>query len=515
MQQSNLRRSMAGLHNWAGVVIGGVLFVIFWMGSLSVFDKEIDRWMMPATRLAAPAAPLSLERSVRPIAEHLAVPGWTVNLPSHRVPVYQIGYTDKSGTYVKRFIDPASAGLLPETGTHGGTGFIFPFHYKLHISWNNLGYWLTGLAGMTMLVLLTSGVIIHRKLFQDFFRFRPTKQLPRASLDLHNLTGVLALPFHFAIALSGLLIFWTIYFPWPATLPFAGDRAAMMAQAYGNIKRPTAGQPARLTELDAVVRDAEARWLAKHGAAVKADTVGVSGAGDAAAVVTVRSLFPLDDVGMDRGVTAYDGVSGQLMHDHQAGPVRKVHAFLAGMHFIQYRHWTLRWLYFLGGVSGCVMIATGLLFWIESRRVRHAKQGLAGVTVVQGLATGVVTGTILATGAFFLANRVLPADAHWAGAPRADLEMWVFYCVWLMSFCHAWWRPRQAWREQSLGIAMVAVAAVAANALGTGGGLLAAGRPGNTPVLAMDLMLLAAACVAVLAARRLKARAESPTPLRY
>ncbi len=511
--QHSTRRALAGLHTWAGVLIGGVLFVIFWMGSLSVFDKEIDRWMMPATRLPAPAAPRSLERTVRPLAERLAVTEWTLNLPTERMPYYQLGYTDASGTYVKRHIDPASDRLLPEPGTHGGTGFIFPFHYKLHIGWNNLGYWLTGLAGMTMLVLLTSGVIIHRKLFQDFFRFRPTKQLPRASLDLHNLTGVLALPFHFAIALSGLLIFWTIYFPWPATLPFAGDRAAMMTEAYGNVNRPRSGQPARLTGLDAVVRDAEARWLARHGTPVRADTVRVSGAGDAAAVVTVRSLFPANDVAMDRGVAAYDGVSGRLLHEHQAGPVRSVHAFLAGMHFIQFRHWTLRWLYFLGGLSGCVMIATGLLFWVTSRRARHARQGRAGVTLVQGLATGVVTGTILATGAFFLANRVLPAEAGWVGAPRAALEMWAFYGAWLISFGHAWWRPRRAWREQSLAIAMVALAALAANALGTGGGLLAPGRPGNGAVLAMDAMLLVAAGAALLAAHRLKPK--TVTPPRY
>ena len=43
---------MAGLHTWAGVVIGSLLFAIFWMGTLSVFDREIDRWMNPGSRLS-------------------------------------------------------------------------------------------------------------------------------------------------------------------------------------------------------------------------------------------------------------------------------------------------------------------------------------------------------------------------------------------------------------------------------------------------------------------------------
>ena len=45
---------MLHLHTWAGVVLGSLLFAIFWMGTLSVFDKEIDQWMRPETRLPVP-----------------------------------------------------------------------------------------------------------------------------------------------------------------------------------------------------------------------------------------------------------------------------------------------------------------------------------------------------------------------------------------------------------------------------------------------------------------------------
>ncbi len=49
--EPTFRASMNWLHTWAGVVLGGLLFAIFWMGTLSVFDREIDRWMAPMTRL--------------------------------------------------------------------------------------------------------------------------------------------------------------------------------------------------------------------------------------------------------------------------------------------------------------------------------------------------------------------------------------------------------------------------------------------------------------------------------
>ncbi len=40
--EPTFRASMGWLHTWAGVVLGGLLFAIFWMGTLSVFDREID-----------------------------------------------------------------------------------------------------------------------------------------------------------------------------------------------------------------------------------------------------------------------------------------------------------------------------------------------------------------------------------------------------------------------------------------------------------------------------------------
>ena len=53
-----------------------------------------------------------------------------------------------------------------------------------------------------MLTRCISGVIVHRKIFADFFTFRPEKKPRRLALALHNVTGVLGLPFHFVITLS-------------------------------------------------------------------------------------------------------------------------------------------------------------------------------------------------------------------------------------------------------------------------------------------------------------------------
>lgn len=505
-----LRKSMAWLHTWAGVVIGSVLFAVFWMGSLSTFDREFDRWMQPGTRLAAPTEPVSLDRTVAPLAANLAAGStqWGVNLPTERVAHLRLFYRDTNGDFVSRAVDPGTGALIADQGSLAGTGFFFPFHFRLHLTWLDVGYWLVGLAGMAMLALVASGVIIHRKLFADFFLFRPGKQLPRASLDLHNLTGVLGLPFHFLITLSGLIIFIQVYFPLAHMGAFgqgAEAKAAFQAEAFGRYTRPKANEPGALTSLDAMLAEAERQW-----AGGKPYFVRVWHPGDAASYVEVRRSFARD-VTMNLDQVFFDARTGSVLHRFEASPVMGVQRFVAGMHFIQFDHWGLRWLYLLAGLAGCVMIGTGFVFWLESRRARHARKRLAGVRVVEALTVGSVSGIVLATGAYLVANRLLPLGIGFAGQDRAALEVWVFYLAWLAAFAHAAWRRAEpatqpalrAWKEQCWAIAALALLAVALNAATTGDHLPVTMARGDWQVAGVDLMLLLVAATSAWAALRL------------
>lgn len=504
-------KSMAALHSWAGVIIGSLLFAIFWFGTLSVFSFEIDRWMLPQTRIvatsAAPstASPLSLDR-LAASGLPLLPPGarqWRLDLPTARTPVAEFNWRDAAGAEHARLIDPGAYRLLAPQQSDAASGFIVPFHYSLHLKWLDLGKWLVGLAAMAMLVLLVSGVVLHKKIIVQFFTFRPRKRLQRSALDLHNLTGVAALPFHFMIALSGLIIFMTIYFPQlhaGAYGPSAKDKASFMAEAYGKYTRKAAGQPAAQSapaSLDLMRDAAEKAWGGGQPYFVR-----VFHPGDANSYVELRRSYA-HDVTMNLDQIYFDAASGKLLARFDAGPVMTVQRFISGMHFIRFEHVALRWLYFLGGLAGCVMILTGFVFWLEARRVRHAARGLGGVRLVEALAAGSVTGIIAATLAFFIANRVLPEQASMAGVERAALEVWAFYLAWLAAFGHAWLRRRAAWREQAYVVAALAVLAVLANWLGTGDHLLHTLGQGMWPVAGMDLVLLAGALAAWRAARRL------------
>src|SRR5262245_61806048 len=110
-ESPSLRQAMTTIHTWIGVVLGAVLFAIFWMGTLSVFDREIDRWMMPETRLA-PAPAVSLDAAAR-AAGSLAggAAQWSITLPSERTPTLMVRYPGPDGS-VLRHVDPSSWRVL-------------------------------------------------------------------------------------------------------------------------------------------------------------------------------------------------------------------------------------------------------------------------------------------------------------------------------------------------------------------------------------------------------------------
>jgi uncharacterized iron-regulated membrane protein len=515
---------MTPLHTWAGVLFAGVLFAIFWTGTLLVFDRELDRWLQPSTRLPPELAQThrGLDGPVLDSVQRLTAgaSSWLARLPSQRQPTVELSWRPAGAeASVRRYLDPRTGAVLPDTATAGASDFLFKLHYSLHLDWQRAGAWIVGAAGMAMLLLLISGVFVHRRLIADFFLFRPGARLQRASLDLHNVTGVLLLPFHLMITLTGLAIFINTH--WPTVYAGAYGQAAdakqaFFAEAYANYKRSAAGRPAaQALSLDTMLAAARQNWNDDIG------FVRVWHPGDAHAYVEVRR-------GHERGITMrqdtlwFDAASGTVLHQHVSKPVMQAQRAIVGLHFLQFRHWAIRWMYFAGGVAGCVMIAAGLIVWLESRRERHVRLGLWGVGVTEALSVAAVPGLILATLVFLFVNRVLSADPDWVGWNRAQFEKAGFFLTWLAALVHAAVRGRlragdfaRAWRDQCALIAGMAVAVLAAHWLSTGQHLLRSWREGQWGVLGVDAMLVVLAMAAFWSWRRMATpRQTVQTPAR-
>ncbi|WP_220347829.1 PepSY domain-containing protein [Alkalilimnicola ehrlichii] len=257
----------------------------------------------------------------------------------------------------------------------GGGQQLYRMHWRLHYLPSTVADWIVGLATMFMLVAIVTGIIVHKKIFKDFFTFRPGKG-QRSWLDAHNVLSVLALPFHLMITYSGLIFMAFVYMPLVVSAHYGtGPEARQVAfqEIFSTPAVVSSGESAPLTSLEPMILKAEARW----GAGVLRH-VDIRYPGDSNARVILRASHAQGPLRSGEELI-FDGVSGELLEvaPAVASISNAVWAVLLGLHEGLFAGPVLRWLYFLSGVLGTAMVATGLVLWTVKRASRRS----AGLTV--------------------------------------------------------------------------------------------------------------------------------------
>jgi hypothetical protein len=152
----------------------------------------------------------------------------------------------------------------------------------------------------------------------------------------------------------------------------------------------------------------------------------------------------------------------------------------------------LRWLYFLSGAVGTVMIASGLVLWTVKRRRKllDPDRPYFGFQLVERLNIGVIAGASAATATYFLANRLLPIDL----AHHADWEINSFFIAWGALFVWTIARPaKRAWVEVLSTCAVLYLLVPIVNALMTSRGLIPSVIAGDWLFAGFDLTMIATA----------------------
>ena len=508
--KEGFRQAMAWLHTWAGLIFGWLLFAIFLTGTLSYFKDEISHWMQPEVQ----AHPLDDTRSLSVAQTYLqqvapSAARWFISLPDSRDPGLSVMWQDKvdpgkRGNFIQKTLDPVSGQAVQARDSMGGE-FFYRFHFQLQMP-HPWGRWLSTIAAMVMFVALITGIITHKKIFKDFFTFRPRKG-QRSWLDGHNAVGVLVLPFHLMITYSSLVIFMSMVMPAPILASYGNDTRAFFNEVFpATDNAPALGQPGQLKSLVPMYEQARAQWAGGH-----VGRVAVNNPGDVSASVNVFRAGS-DRVVHDFGSTvSFNGVTGELLRvsGEQSLPAVIGGSFY-GLHMGHFAGPVLRWLYFICGLAGTAMIGTGLVIWLGKRQLKHAKTGVMPfeLRLVEVLNIASMSGLMIAIAAFFCANRLLPASF----AERSGWEVQSFFIAWGLSLLHAILRRgRRGWVEQlSIG-ALLFVAIPLLNALTTSHGLGVSLATGDWAMAGFDLTCLASGIFLAWAAWKMHRRA-APVP---
>ncbi|WP_201594219.1 PepSY-associated TM helix domain-containing protein [Psychrobacter vallis] len=442
------RLIMSDVHTWFGLLLGWLLFTIFLMGTVSYFNNELTAWMQPeippisqqiTATSSQPQNAVSNIDSLEPFgtaithlqATQTDAKNWFItNGPTSTSSEQRLHITTSAENERLSYqIDTQTQAIYTPRDTAGGN-FFYRMHFDLHymnVIWARI---IVGIASMMMLMAIITGIIVHKKIFIDFFTFRWGKG-QRSWLDAHNAFSVLPLPFHIMITFTGIITLITLYMPWGGMIANI-DTQQFFEEIYSyRAADATELQPAPMISIAPLLATTQADWQ-KLNPNYKITSVSINhpNTDHSQIIIDGKADRQISTIGVFR---IYDGQTGKTLKQSKPPPLAvTTHTVMIGLHAGRFADYWLRWLYFLLGAAGCGMIATGLVLWTVKRRrqLLTMDKPYVGFWLVEKLNIATLAGLPLAMVGFLWLNRLLPLNM----TARAKWEVDGFFIIWACSF---------------------------------------------------------------------------------
>ncbi|WP_323594980.1 PepSY-associated TM helix domain-containing protein [Aliarcobacter butzleri] len=464
--KSDFNTSMSLTHTWVSLIVGWAIFFILVTGNLSFFRYDLTRWLEPERDLEINLVQKPQDEQLNAMLDFLSTnypnsTRWHIELPHNIKPDWHYSgarkYINIQAQGKTHSFNPNSLEeiKLEETReTFGGTLFA-ELHHKFYYIDDTLGIILTGFLAFFTLVAVVSGVIIHKKVFKDFFTFRANKK-QRSWIDMHNITGIITLPFVIMIFYTGLVYFANYYVPIPYEIIKekkeirADEKKALIdSSSLSIMERPKAN-------IENMIREAEKKYGVGNAVRIfvyKNRTQGL--------IVELNPAFGSPITRKEFNPVRFNGNSGELLDNSDLEKGAIVRYTLINLHEGAYANYPLRWLYFICGVLACVMTATGMILYTVKRKEKFERESdkkSLVLEIVERVNIGMIVGLLVGISAFFIANRTLSVNM----ADRAEWEVNILFLTWAFMIAFAFYRPvKKAWIESlyivSLSLAFIPI----------------------------------------------------------
>lgn len=377
------------LHSWAGIVTGLLLFIVCFSGSVVVFKNEIDLWANPSlAQLPRSDKPASLDAVM--VQLQTRYPGATVEtiaLPDAVNPSYFAFVRERGAPANTR----TKVALRSDTGTVVGPvdSQLGQYLRMLHVFLFFGPRWIVGFLGAAMLVLIATGIVIHRKILAELFTQRWGRSFRVVMSDLHKSAGIWGLGFHILIATTGA---------WMGLAPLfeQGYKYVTTATSSADATKPVkparkasgdAAEPVQMRSLDALyataqqaVPELEARYVSMRRWGTDTAEASFTGNLDGHLASTARV-----------DINAATGVPKKVHDPRTAGFWSLVNGLMEPLHFGDFGGLALKWLYFILGMTPAFLSISGTLIWLDARqqRRRESEAEAAKGSAASGIAAAV------------------------------------------------------------------------------------------------------------------------------
>lgn len=390
-------------HTISGIIIAAILYVIFFAGTLSFFKDDISAWQKGKSIVA--------EQHPADYNYLLDSLGGKYNLRGRNFDFYVL--KQGHGTYVNMSSSQDTTISKPkpkgeERGRRRGRGgrdddaayflhyfadksqssyaegydmgeFLYRLHFLAQLNQvpmpirlgTPFGYLLAGIVSFLFIFALITGLLLHwDKIKSNFFLFRPWNKWKTVWTDMHTVLGVIGFPFQLVFAVTGVILIVNFVLISPfSKLLYDGNQEKL----YEDLQYSRAMQVDYTYEpleshfdVNAFVDEWQQKW---NGSPIT--RLHIRNYMDKSMEVVVESKPKPQANFAGSGYAKVQVSNGKVLvsksPNQDTNHIDRIKSLVYHLHFGDFGGRPLRIVFFLLGLTGCVVILSGIMIWLVAR----------------------------------------------------------------------------------------------------------------------------------------------------
>ncbi|SFS31339.1 PepSY-associated TM helix domain-containing protein [Sphingobacterium wenxiniae] len=390
-------------HTISGIIIAVLLYVIFFAGTLSFFKDDISAWQKGKSVVATDYSQdynylidslgskynlrgrnfdfFLLKQGHGTYVNMSTSQDTTISKPKPKAEGQQgrgrRGRDDGDSAYFLHFFTDKTQSSYAEGYDMGE--FLYRLHFLAQLNQVPMpirlgapfGYLLAGIVSFLFLFALITGLLLHwDKIKSNFFLFRPWSKWKTVWTDMHTVLGIIGFPFQLVFAITGVVLIVNFFIISPfSKLLYVGEDAKLYQDLQYNremkvdyIYRPLD----KTVDFNAFVADWQQQWNGS-----KISRLYIRNYMDESMEVIIESK---PDSRLNFAGSGYARVQmkdGKVLEtkspNYDTNHIDRVKSLVYHLHFGDFGGRPLRIVFFLLGLTGCVVILSGIMIWLVAR----------------------------------------------------------------------------------------------------------------------------------------------------